>query len=83
MAAAEVVGDANGDKVLDALAAVVDVLEDSGERVATAHERARQLREGRSLGASYAELLTSADGPGDGGRSRPPAGTATPATVSG
>lgn len=63
MVAAEASGSAGRDDVLDALAAVLDVLEDSQKRVATAQVRARQLREGRSQGASYAELLTAADGP--------------------
>jgi PAS domain S-box-containing protein len=56
-------GGTRGDDVLDALAAVVRVLEESQEGVAVARARARQLREGRTKGATYAELLTSADGP--------------------
>lgn len=67
MVTADAAGAAGGtgrrEDVLDALAAVVDVLEDSKEQVAIAHARARQLREGRALGASYAELLTAAEGP--------------------
>jgi len=51
------------DEVLDALAAVVGVLERSQEGVALARARAHELRQGRTEGATYAELLTSAEGP--------------------
>jgi hypothetical protein len=51
------------DELLDALAAVVEFLEHSRERVDLAIERARVVREQRSQGATYAEILTSAEGP--------------------
>ncbi|MEA3214353.1 MAG: hypothetical protein QOJ19_509 [Acidimicrobiia bacterium] len=51
------------DEVLDALTAVVKVLERSSHRVDLVDIRARELREGRLHGASYAELLTGASGP--------------------
>lgn len=51
------------DELLDALAAVVEFLEHSWARVDLALERAQVLREERSGGATYAEILTSAEGP--------------------
>lgn len=56
-------GKAPADEVLEALADVVDVLEDREERLARAQVRARELREGRARGVTYAELLAAADGP--------------------
>jgi len=55
--------DPASDEVLDALAAVVEVLETSRNRVEVVDTRAQELRTGRSRGASYAELLTGATGP--------------------
>jgi PAS domain S-box-containing protein len=52
-----------GDEVLDALAAVVEVFDRSARQAEAVHERARELREGRLRGTSYAELMTGAHAP--------------------
>jgi hypothetical protein len=52
-----------GDEALGALDALVEVLRESRERVEVVDRRVQGLRDGRRRGASYAELLTGADGP--------------------
>ncbi|HEY0517900.1 MAG TPA: hypothetical protein VGC84_00295 [Ilumatobacteraceae bacterium] len=47
------------DEVLEALAMLINALESSRHRVEAVYEGAKHLRQGRSHGLSYAELLSS------------------------
>jgi PAS domain S-box-containing protein len=57
------VPEAREDEVLDAVEDVVAVLEESRTHASVVDHRAEALRRGRERGASYAELLTEAEGP--------------------
>jgi PAS domain S-box-containing protein len=59
----KVMADPARDEVLDALAAVVEVIDAGRDRIEAVDKRAGELRAGRSRGVSYAELLTGASGP--------------------
>src|ERR1700722_7507344 len=55
--------DLPADQVLEAVNAVAEVLEMGRRQAEVVENRARELRAGRSLGTSYAELVTGATGP--------------------
>ena len=54
---------ADGDDLVEALAAVAEVMNRSSERVAVVAARSRELLAGRAAGLSYAALVASATGP--------------------
>jgi PAS domain S-box-containing protein len=56
-------GNSYDDELFDALDAVLEVLEGGRDRVDVVAARAAELRDGRSRGLSYAELLTGARNP--------------------
>lgn len=54
---------ANDEELVEALAAVAEVMNRSVERVAVVAARSRDLIDGRAAGSSYAELMAGATGP--------------------